>query len=239
MLGGAIAICLCVAGRPFEAGISVMCGYFFGDALDGWVARKLGTANKFGSEYDTIADHLAHAIAPATILYTVYATLPLGLSPLGNHLLAGALASCVMVSASIRHARNVVFSVEWKGAWAGLPRSVLGFVAIGLANGRLTPMIPGGHWTAIVLIPLFSAATLTYIPYPNHRMHRAHYPYVKVLIALFFVTSLGGLALYPAYVFDILFFWMFGYAAGSWVALTPAERAEFAVAVREARARGA
>ena len=44
VLGGAIAICLCVDGRPFEAGLAVMLGYAIGDPLDGWVARKLKAA---------------------------------------------------------------------------------------------------------------------------------------------------------------------------------------------------
>ena len=33
-------------------------------------------------------------------------------------------------------------------------------------------------------------------------------------------------------VFDVFFFWMFGYAAGSWIALTPDERARYREAVK-------
>jgi phosphatidylserine synthase len=235
VLGGAIAIVLCLEDRPFAAGISILLGYFCGDAIDGWVARKLGTANRFGVEYDSIADHLAHVLAPAVVVYTVYRDAPLGLAPLGSQLVGGGLACFMLAAASIRHARNIVFSVEWKGAWAGLPRSVLGFSAIGLANARLTPDVPGGYWLGVAILPALSILMLTYVPYPNHRMRRAHHPYVRVLIGLFFVTTIASLILYPRYLFDILFFWMFGYAAGSWVALTPAERAEYREAVVRAR----
>jgi len=235
-LGGAVAIFLCIEGRPFAAGVAILLGYFCGDAIDGWVARKLGTANRFGSEYDSISDHLAHVIAPAAVIYVVYRDAPLGIGALGSQLVAMGMGACMMVAATIRHARNIVFTVEWKGAWAGLPRSVLGFTAIGLANSRLLPFAPGGLWLGVVIVPALSIAMLTYIPYPNHRMRRAHYPYVRVLIGAFFLTTIASLILYPAYLFDILFFWMFGYAAGSWVALTPAERAEFREAVAAARA---
>ena len=72
LLGGVVAICLCIAGKPFEAGVAVVVGYLCGDALDGFVARRLGTANQFGAEFDSISDHTAHVIAPAAIVYTVY-----------------------------------------------------------------------------------------------------------------------------------------------------------------------
>ena len=68
LLGGIVAICLCIDGEPFLAGISVMIGYLCGDTLDGYVARKLGTSNQFGAEYDTISDHLSHIVAPAAIV---------------------------------------------------------------------------------------------------------------------------------------------------------------------------
>ena len=35
LLGGIVAICLCVDGQPFAAGVSVMLGYLCGDTLDG------------------------------------------------------------------------------------------------------------------------------------------------------------------------------------------------------------
>src|SRR5687767_14603419 len=106
LLGGMIAICLCIDGRPYEAGIAVVLGYFLGDSLDGYIARKLGTANEFGAEYDTIADHTAHVIAPAAIVYTVYKDAKLLAGP-WDQVLAVALAAVLIVSVSVRHARNI------------------------------------------------------------------------------------------------------------------------------------
>ena len=97
LLGGVVAICLCIDGEPFYAGISVMLGYLCGDTLDGYVARKLGTSNAFGAEYDTISDHLSHIVAPAAIVYTVYKDVDLLPKPWDQVLAIGLAASIIVV----------------------------------------------------------------------------------------------------------------------------------------------
>ncbi|HWU86459.1 MAG TPA: CDP-alcohol phosphatidyltransferase family protein, partial [Kofleriaceae bacterium] len=184
LLGGVVAICLCIDGRPYEAGLAVILGYLLGDTLDGYIARKLGTANEFGAEYDTISDHTAHVIAPAAIVYTVYKDVRLLGAP-WDQVLAIALAASLVISVSIRHARNVVAPVKYKGVWAGLPRSVLGFLAIGYCNSSFAASAPGGWWVGVVLIPVMAIATLTYLPFPSHRLARAHVWYVRVLSVSF------------------------------------------------------
>ena len=37
LMGGVVGICLCVDGKPFEAGVAVILGYLCGDTLDGYV----------------------------------------------------------------------------------------------------------------------------------------------------------------------------------------------------------
>ena len=133
LLGGIVGICLCIDGQPYWAGVSVMIGYLCGDTLDGFVARKLGTQNEFGSEFDTIADHLSHVVAPAAIVYTVYKDVHLVPAP-WDHVMAIALAASLIIAVSIRHARNIVAPVHYKGVWSGLQRSVLGFWAIAYVN---------------------------------------------------------------------------------------------------------
>jgi CDP-diacylglycerol--serine O-phosphatidyltransferase len=72
LMGGVVGVCLCIDGQPYYAGVAVLLGYLLGDTMDGWVARKLGTANQFGAEFDTISDHMSHVIAPSARVYTVY-----------------------------------------------------------------------------------------------------------------------------------------------------------------------
>jgi phosphatidylserine synthase len=238
LLGGIVAMCLCVDGRPYEAGIAVMLGYLLGDTLDGFVARKLGTANAFGAEYDTISDHTSHVIAPAVIVYTVYKDARLLPAP-WDQVLAVGLAATLVISVSIRHARNIVAPVEFKGVWAGLPRSVLGFLAIGYCNSSFAASVPGGWWLGVALMPAMAVATLTYFPFPNHRMGRSHHWYVQVLIFLFFASTGYAVFLDRSVLFDVFTFWMAGYSLTSWLSLTREERARYRSVVEDARARPA
>jgi len=234
LLGGVIAICLCIDGQPYYAALSVMIGYLCGDTLDGWIARKLGTANEFGGEYDTISDHLSHVIAPAAIVYTVYKDVGLLPRP-WNQVLAMALAASIIISVSIRHARNIVAPVNVKGVWAGLPRSVLGFWAIAYCNATLAPHVPGGWWFGVLLIPAMSLATLTYLPFPSHRIARKHRLAYIVAAVLFVIVTVTMLLFSRTFFFDVQFFFMAGYTASSWMALTKDERASYNQTVAEAK----
>jgi phosphatidylserine synthase len=226
LIGGAVAICLCIDGQPYAAGVAVMLGYLLGDTLDGWIARKLNSANQFGAEFDTIADHTSHVIAPAAIVYTVYKDVDLLPDPWGR-VLAMALASSMIIAVSVRHARNIVAPVNFKGVWSGLPRSVLGFLAIGYCNASFAAHAPGGWWLGVVLIPAMSLATLTYLPFPSHHLKRAHFWYAKVGIALGFGLTIVVALARPALFFDMLFVTMAGYSAFAWMSLTTEERAAY------------
>ena len=234
LMGGVVAVCLCIDGHPWAAGLAVMIGYAAGDTMDGWIARKLNSANQFGAEYDTIADHMSHIIAPAAIVYTVYAGAGLVAAPF-DRILAIVLAGSIIVAASIRHARNIVVPVSFRGIWGGLPRSVLGFMAMSYANAALAPFLPGGLWLGVVLIPLMAAATLTRWPFPNHHLARKHFLHVRLLVISFFVVMPITLVLAPAFLYDVIFFFMFGYSLTSWMGLTPNERSAYREAVRTAR----
>jgi phosphatidylserine synthase len=235
LLSGAIAICLCVDGRPYDAGLVVIFGYLLGDIPDGLIARILGTANKFGAEYDTISDHTAHVIAPAAIVYAVYRDAGLVAEPWGQVLAIG-LSASMIVAASIRHARNTVAQVHFKGVWVGLPRTVLGFFAIGYCNSSFAASVSGGWWLGVALIPAMSLGTLTYLPFPNHRMSRNHHWYVRVLAGGFLVSTGYALFLHRAILFDVLTFWMAGYSLTGWLSMTREERARYRATVDEARA---
>jgi CDP-diacylglycerol---serine O-phosphatidyltransferase len=231
-MGGVIAVCLCVDGKPWWAGVAVLVGYI-GDIFDGYVARKLGTSNQFGGEFDTIADHMSHIVAPAIIIYTVYRDVNLLSQPYGRWL-AIFLAGCIIVSASVRHARNVVAPVEFKGVWAGLPRTVVGFLAIGYANAELAPNVFGGWWFGVALIPAMSIATLTRLPFPSHHM-RVKLWYFKFFGILAFAVTIGFAIWKPQFLFDVLFFWMVGYSLGSWMTLPHDQRDDYWAAVAKAK----
>jgi phosphatidylserine synthase len=237
LMGGIVAMCLCIDGQPYYAGVAVLLGYLLGDTMDGYVARKLVTANQFGAEFDTISDHMSHVIAPAAIVYTVYKDQHLLPDAWMNQALAIGLAASLVIAVSVRHARNIVSPVEYKGVWAGLPRSVLGFWAIAYCNAWATPNVPGGFWIGVFLIPAMGIATLTYLPFPSHRIARMHTWYVRIVIVLWFTVMGGAIVFAPRYMFDILFIFMAGYALTSWRSLSGAELAEFKKTVDAVKAR--
>lgn len=238
LMGGVVAMCLCVDGKPFEAGIAIMVGYLCGDTLDGYVARKLGTQNEFGAELDTIADHTSHVIAPAVVVYTVYKDVGLLPQPWGQ-VLAIALAGSMIVSVSIRHARNIAKPISYKGVWSGLPRSVYGFIAIGYCNATLAPHAPGGWWLGVVLIPAMAVVTLTYLPFPSHHIRRSFFWYVNVVVVLVLLVTVGFLVFKPEFFFDVVFFFMTGYCMSGWMSLTPEERSDYRRTIRELKSRPA
>lgn len=233
LMGGVVAMALCVDGRPFEAGLAIMIGYLCGDTLDGYVARKLGTQNAFGGEFDTIADHSSHVIAPAVVVYTVYKDVGLLPQPWGK-ILAIALAGSMVVSVSVRHARNIVKPVSYKGVWIGLPRTVLGFWAIAYCNATLAPHVPGGWWLGVVLIPAMGWGTLSYWPFPNHHLTRRMRPAARLMMYVAFVSSIVIGFVRREFFFDLLFFWMAGYCMSAWMVLTRDELADYKQTVKTA-----
>lgn len=234
LLGGVVAIALCIEGYPFEAGLAVLLGYVCGDAIDGWIARKLNSANEFGAQYDIVADHLSHVIAPAAIVYSVYAGSTLLASELANQILGVVLAALVIGASTIRHARNAVRSIPVKGIWSGLPRTVFGFMVMGFVLSMAVAEMPELLWVGVVLVPLASWATLSRLPFSNHRLPRALPLWSKLLIIATFALLISALFVYPRVFFDLFFLTMFVYSLGSFVILTREELNEYRAAVSAA-----
>ncbi|HVV17671.1 MAG TPA: CDP-alcohol phosphatidyltransferase family protein [Polyangia bacterium] len=227
LLGGVGCIVLTVEGRFVAAGTALLVGYLLGDTLDGPVARLTKTSNAFGSELDTATDHFTQAIAPAVLVYAVYAQ--------GGHRAGGiALMSLIVTCATIRQA---LFSVAKLGdplMYCGLPRTVSGYGAAAFVLSRLFFQLnPARYATGAVIITAFALLNLFPIPYMTHRGRRRMQRYVKLLAFGFLSSPVVAFVVAPAYVFDVLFFWMFGYAATAWIPIYPEEKRAFYARYRE------
>jgi CDP-diacylglycerol---serine O-phosphatidyltransferase len=221
LMGGVFGVYFVMDHHPLWAGVSVMAGYLFGDALDGVVARLTHTSNRFGSELDTATDHFVQAIVPGLIVFEVY-------SEGGHRVLGLVILSIVITCATTRQALFTAVKMGEALTYCGLPRTVSGFASMsfvlsGLFFGGDHPaFIPGA-----VLISSFAIMGLLPIPYMTHRGARAMQTWVKVLVLAFFVTPVAFFFVARTYTFDILFLWMGGYAALGWLPLSADERRAF------------
>lgn len=221
LMGGVAGIAFLVAGRPADAGLSLLLGYVFGDTLDGVVARLTRTSNRFGGAFDSVTDHLTQAIVPGMVVYVAYRQ--------AGHPVAGFVGMSALIAfGTIRHALFSVASLDTPLMYCGLPRTVSGFAAMSFALSHVfLGTRPAGFAVGAVLIPALAAAGVLPIPYMTHRGARRVQGYVKVVGAAFFVTPAIALAMAPHLMFDVLFLWMMIYAVAAWFPLTSDERTLF------------
>jgi phosphatidylserine synthase len=220
LLGGVVAIYLAALGNPVWAGYAILAGYFFGDALDGIVARATNTGNRFGAEFDSAADHVGQGIAPAVVVFAAY-------HQMGHTVLGGVLMAALITTASIRQARFNVARFHFPLAYCGLPRTISGIVALAYPNSMLFQQFRYAHLLGVVVIGLMAVLNLVPIPYMTHRGERKMQTWAKILVVSFLVLPFAIFAFARSYIFDMMFIYTFAYACGGWVPILPAERRAF------------
>ena len=218
LMGGVIAILFCFQGNTRYASYAFLLGYIFGDALDGVVARATNTGNRFGAEFDAVSDYMAHNIAPAFILFVAYEPI--------NYWLAAFLASILIITGSIRHARSSVVPWGFPVAYVGIPRTGSALILASYVNSLIFQEYAYAKWVGIPLVIILSIGHLLPIPVRTHK-GRPVGLFVKVMIIGFFSTTLAAMAFYRIVVFDVVFFWIQGYVLASWTVLYPEERKAF------------
>ncbi len=225
--GGVVSIWFAMQGRVEAASAAVMLGYL-GDVLDGPVARFTRRQNKFGSELDSIADHMAQCIAPAFVVLVA-------LAPLGR-MVSLALAFIVVTTGSIRHARAAAVKFEFDLCWNGMPRPVAAFLVLAYLNSHLRGLLPFGDWVGAGLVLLVSVLNLVSLPFVSHH-GRPLQPVVKAAVVAGFVLGIGAGLLYPSLFWDLLLFMITLYSLSSWVTMTQEERRHFFDAARRWRSK--
>ena len=225
LAGGVASICFAIQGNLWWAAFAVMLGYL-GDVLDGPVARLTGRQNRFGNHLDNIADHTSQCVAPAFVIFLAYRDVSLGL--------AFAMASLLIITGSIRHARGETVRFEFDLAWNGLPRPVGAFLVLSFVNSQLFHQVPAGRWVGVGLVALVSVLHLIPLPYMNHH-GRPLQLYVKLVVIGWFAACAAAALFFTRFFWDVLLGCTFLYAAGSWIPMTREERRAFFVAARKWR----
>lgn len=221
LAGGVMGIYFAFQGRLDWAGYAIFTGYLLGDALDGPVARLTNTSNRFGGEFDSAADHIAQAIAPAVILYAAFT--------MGGHRNLGVgLMGLFIATASIRQARFNVAHFDYPLTYCGLPRTISGLIAISFPNSNLFFKNSIINYEAAAAILAFVAIlNLCPVPYMTHKGKRPMQLYVKIAVFIFLLSPPVLVFVAPQFVYDFIFFITFGYALSAWIPLYPQERREF------------
>jgi len=227
LLGGVASICFAIQGNIKWASAAVMLGYL-GDVLDGPVARLTGRGNLFGSELDSIADHLSQCVAPSFVVFLFYR----GVSVY----LGFGLAALMIATGSIRHARAAAVPFRFSLCWNGMPRPVTAFIVLSFLNSQILHWVPAGEWVAVALICVVSVMNLVSIPFLNHHGRRLQL-YVKVAVVTSFAVVIGLALVAPDFFWDVLFVIVFGYAVTSWIPLSREECREFFAEARRWRNR--
>jgi phosphatidylserine synthase len=220
VLGGVFGIYYAAIGEPAMAGYAIIAGYLFGDALDGPVARLTKTGNRFGSEFDSAADHIGQGIAPAVVVFSAYR--------LGGHEILGLLLMAALIStASIRQARFNVAKFDFPLTYCGLPRTVSGLVALAFPSSMFFKHAPLGFAIGTVVIGVVAALNIVPIPYMTHRGQRAMQWWVKPLVASFLVSPIVAFFVARDYTFDVMLAHSMAYVAAGWLPVLPDERRAF------------
>jgi len=220
LLSGVAAVGFAVQGEVRDAGYAVLVGFLLGDIVDGTVARLTHTANRFGAEFDSIADHFVHVCVPGLILYVVYQR--------GDHAVMGLAAlAALIVGATIRHARFAAARFHFSLCWCGLPRTISGFAALSFPLSTLFSRTSYGYVAGLGVVVVLSALNLAPIPYMTHRGERAMQLYVKVLVIGFLVSAPLAFVVARRYTFDVFFLGMMWFALTGWFPVHRDERRAF------------
>lgn len=225
LLSGVVAMAYVLRNEPRQAGYAVIVGFLLGDILDGAVARMTGTANRFGSEFDSISDHLVHVVVPGLVFLSVYQH--------GGHGVLGLVAVAALITgATVRHARFAAARFDYPLCWCGLPRTISGFAALSFPLSTIFSLGGAVYPIGSAVVVGLSALNLAPVPYMTHRGGRAMQLYVRVLVIGWLVALPIVAVVARQYTFDLFFVGMLWFASTGWFPVHPDEREEFRVEYR-------
>ncbi len=225
LVSGVAAVAYVLDGEVRNAGYAVTAGFVLGDLFDGVVARLTRTGNRFGAQFDTITDHFVHVFVPGLVMYAVYDR--------AGHAGLGAVALALLVAgASIRHALFAAEPFKFNRCFCGLPRTIVGFLALSFPLSRVFAHVPGRYLAGALLVGVLSVLSVAPVPYMTHRGDRAMQWYEKAAVAIALTSVVVAFAFARTSFFDVLCFWVLVYVLLAWIPVRPEERRMFMVEYR-------
>lgn len=221
----------------FWAGLLILCAFFF-DMFDGKVARFLGQMNKFGAEFDNIADLTSYSIAPAFIMYLAFrkvAVLPgLAQDSWVRTAVAVVVALVPAVCGCIRFARFNVRRMEVPGFFIGFPRPAAALMMVSLVNSHLFLNAAFMGWVGVGLVFLLGYMNLSLTPFISHHDRQWSW-HLKIILNMVWITVVIALVagvllniMPQRTIFDVIFMWLFFYLVVQWTDIPEATRKDIA-----------
>jgi CDP-diacylglycerol--serine O-phosphatidyltransferase len=201
MLLGFSALIFGIRDGDFVKAVYLIGGAAFLDALDGRIARMVGTESDFGKEYDSLADVITFGIAPALLAWLW------GLKDF--HRDAWMISAFFMVCCATRLARfNVQTKVVDSRWFVGLPTPA---AAATICSFLFFP--PVGDWrvpmqaimaTALLLVGALMVSTFRYTSFKKLDLRkrwsfRAMIPIMAVILVFVYLREAAFLPLTVAY----------------------------------------
>jgi len=202
LFSGFYAIASAIDGRFETAAILIFVSLVL-DGLDGRVARMTNTQSDFGAEYDSMADMISFAAAPAIIMYLW------ALSSLGQ---AGLIGSFVhLAGGALRLARfNTQLTTQDKRYFQGLPSPAAASILAGLVwvSEKYSYAVESFPWLILIMTVMTGLLMVSNFRYYSFKdiNFRGKVPFVVMIgVMLGFAITLSN----PA---TVLFLFFFGYA---------------------------
>jgi len=190
---GAAAIVSIPRGQYYLAAVLITFGAVT-DVLDGFVARRLGTASAFGALFDTFTDYLCFVVAPWALTRVLVGA--------DGNIWLDVLVGLPLLTGAIRYARNSLIIATQKDEFRELPGLATVFFAfLSVATVFLDAKAFIGETLLsrflTFLVVVFSVLMVTSVRYPKITNFRAMtVPFTVLLVAMpFFGTRILALVM--------------------------------------------
>lgn len=173
------------------------------DALDGRIARMMGSAGVLGVQLDSLADAVTFCVAPSFLLY-MWCFKRTGFFGI-------VLVSLMLMAGILRLARFNLICDQQSRYFIGVTTTVVGcFFASLVLNGDLFIRHPDGAMVLVCLIPFLSWLMVSKVKFPAFKqtkfLGRRYYFLVAALIGFAVIASLG---LYRALLISFVLYFIF------------------------------
>ncbi len=198
----------------YEKAIWLIFLAMFFDAVDGWVARRMGSASDFGAQVDSICDAISFGAAPALLFKVMCQESERGLGDGIGQRVSLVLAVTFLACAVLRLAR---FNLETESdgsahqAFEGLPTPAAAacVASLAFANVSLDPEA-GRSWIHLalpILMPVLAFLMVSRLPYVHAAswlLRRKTFPTLILLLFTLAVVVLEPEIMVPALCFGFV-----------------------------------